>query len=99
LQQWCGACYTTGGVFNKKNLTNKIKLGLAAIGAFVLPMYAMAASSYSTTTADTDGSSFISDIGQMIKNHVPEVLVILAALVGLAFVVGMFRRHVAGRKF
>lgn len=54
---------------------------------------------YSTTTAATDVSNAINDVGSGIGTAVPVILGILAGLLVLGWGVRAFRRHVSGKKF
>jgi len=44
-------------------------------------------------------ASFLSDIGGFIADRIPELLVIVAGLIGLGWAYSKFRKHVAGKKF
>jgi len=78
-------------------MKNKIIAFVAGIAAFT-PLLASAAA-YSTTTAGTDFTNVISDLGTMIGSGVTATLGGMAALIGLGFAIRHFTRRVSGKKF
>lgn len=54
---------------------------------------------YSTTTAATDVGTAIADVGSTIGANIPQILALLAALIGLGWGVRKFMKWVSGRKF
>jgi len=73
-------------------------IGFIAGIAALMPGLASAAA-YSTTTAGTDFTNVISDLGTMIGSGVTATLGGMAALIGLGFAVRHFTRRVSGKKF
>jgi len=59
----------------------------------------VAEAAYSTSTAITDGLSAVSGVGDVIQGAVPAIIALMAALIGLGWIVSKFRKHVAGKKF
>jgi len=78
-----------------------MKKKIIAFGAGVVAFapILVSAAAYSTSTAATDYSNLVSDIGVMIAAGVGATLTGMAALIGLGFAVRHFTRRVSGKKF
>jgi len=76
---------------------SKTKIALGSAIVTLSPMLAFA--QYSTTTASQSIDNLIADVGAVIGDNVPTILVLLAALIGLGWGVRKFMKWVSGRKF
>jgi len=79
-------------------MKNKIVAVMSSMATLALPMLASAAQ-YSSSTAATDFSNAMSDVGTMVAAGVAAALAGLVALTGLGFGWRHFRKYVSGRKF
>lgn len=78
-------------------MRNKIIATVSGLGMAVMPFLAHA--QYATTTASDSVNTLNADVGATIGATVPEILALLAALIGLGWGVRKFMKWVSGRKF
>lgn len=76
----------------------KIGVGIASVGAFLLPVVAYA-QTFGTSTAPTLVIDMIADVAVIIGAVVAVILGLYAALLGLGWGVKKFRQYITGRKF
>jgi len=53
----------------------------------------------STTTGNTINDNFLIAIDNMIYHFLPEILLVVAVLIGIGWGVRKFTRHASGKKF
>lgn len=82
----------------ENNMKNKIVALGSFITAFSLAGVAFAAD-LSTTTGNQINDDFLSAVSGMIEHYIPEILVVVAVLIGIGWGVRKFQRHASGRKF
>jgi len=80
-------------------MRSKLMVAGATIAGVLASVIPMAHAQYSTSTAVTDVSGVISDVGSTYSVIIPIILGILAGLLALGWGVRKFRQHVSGRKF
>jgi len=79
-------------------MKNKIIAGLAVVGGVFAPIVAFAAP-LSTSTAEQIAQNAANDLGAVLSNLIPTILVIVVAFLAIGMGIRYVKRYISGRKF